>query len=215
MPNWCYQYCTVEGPKEDLKSFIKALEFPTGDGGSIYGMNHLFECPEELSNTVAGRLDGDEQVELEKKQAENMEKYGYENWYDWCVAKWGTKWGAVNLQIENNIESHGNISMQFESAWAPAIGLLEEVSRQFPTLAIGMYCREEANFFAGYGVFKGGETIIEDGVDLSDAPEPPEGDIEAEWDVWAEKHSEWNSQIDDKLASIVDKEMSELRNSTL
>ena len=215
MPNWCYQYCTIEGPKEDLKSFLKALKTTTPNGKFAYGMNHLYECPEELYNTVAGRLDGDEQKELEKKEADNIDKYGHKNWYDWCIAKWGTKWGAVNLEIEDQIDEKGIITMQFESAWSPAIGLLEEVSRQFPSLVIGMYCREEANFFAGYGVFKGGETIIEDGVDLSDAPEPPEGDIEAEWDSWYEKHSQWNSKIDDQLETIVDKVMSELKNLTV
>ena len=42
------------------------------------------------------------------------------NWYEWCVAHWGTKWDFEPLawsSIDNQIE------INFESAWSPPIAL--------------------------------------------------------------------------------------------
>lgn len=33
-------------------------------------------------------------LELGKQYVENIKKYGYPQWYDWCVENWGTKWNV-------------------------------------------------------------------------------------------------------------------------
>ena len=57
--------------------------------------------PEELNITSGFLGNGAEQAELEAKSKANKEKYGYANWYDWCVSNWSTKWNAGG---ENNSE---------------------------------------------------------------------------------------------------------------
>lgn len=54
-----------------------------------------------------------------------------EGWWDFCVSKWGTKW---DIGCDNN-QSHGlkptrvgnQVTVTFDSAWAPPIGLYEEL----------------------------------------------------------------------------------------
>ena len=44
------------------------------------------------------------------------------NWYEWCVAHWGTKWDFESLDwcsVDNQIE------INFESAWSPPIALYD------------------------------------------------------------------------------------------
>ena len=48
---------------------------------------------------------------------------GFDNWYDWCVANWGTKWDINDdgLVFEDTEDGYATISGWFESAWAPPI----------------------------------------------------------------------------------------------
>jgi hypothetical protein len=87
--------------------------------------------PEEL-NITSGRLgDGEEQRELERKTAENLEKHGFANWYDFNVAKWGTKWeiGGNGDEAERDEDGLG-FSAPFDSAWSPPIAVCEALVEQ-------------------------------------------------------------------------------------
>jgi len=56
-------------------------------------LQEFIPVPEELKETMAGSYGDDEkQKALEAQQKRNVEKYGYSNWYDYCVGEWGTKW---------------------------------------------------------------------------------------------------------------------------
>jgi hypothetical protein len=87
--------------------------------------------PEEL-NITSGRLgDGEEQRELERKTAENIEKHGFANWYDFNVSKWGTKWeiGGNGEEAERDEDGLG-FSAPFDSAWSPPIAVCEALVEQ-------------------------------------------------------------------------------------
>ena len=61
-----------------------------------------------------------EQIELERRTAANLEKYGVANWYDFCVNEWGTKWDVGgNGQEAQDIP--GGLMLTFDSAWSPPI----------------------------------------------------------------------------------------------
>ncbi len=115
MPNWCNNTLTLE---HDDPAMIKRA-YDALERGEF--LNEFCPVPEDLKIT-AGRLgDGDEQRELERKTAENVEKYGYGNWYDYCVAEWGTKWD-VGGQGQSDIHPDGNLlHTYFDSAWSPPV----------------------------------------------------------------------------------------------
>jgi hypothetical protein len=213
MPNWCWQFVTVKGKKEDLDSLVTAMKTKDEDGNDAYGLNHLYPCPEELKNTPAmlWSTNESEQAEINRIADENVNKFGYKDWYDWANANWGTKWGACGVDCVE-IDEDGELTFRFESAWAPAIGLLAKVSEQFPDLIIGFYCREEAEFFATMHVFHNGEMTHEDEVDLSTMPEMgEEKPTDEEWDKYYEEVSEWNSKINDTLIGLMETAMDDVQ----
>lgn len=115
MPNWCNNNLTLEHDDPVMiKRAYDALERQEF-------LSEFIPVPEDLQ-IVAGRLgDGDEQKELERKTAENVAKYGYGNWYDYCVGEWGTKWD-VGDQGCSDIHPDGRmLHTSFDSAWSPPV----------------------------------------------------------------------------------------------
>lgn len=53
----------------------------------------------------------------------NILTYGYDTWYDWCCANWGTKWGAYDTYIDKNT----NI-MEFNTAWSCPLPILDKLA---------------------------------------------------------------------------------------
>lgn len=62
-----------------------------------------------------------------------IEKYGYDNWYDWSNRNWGTKWDSTSdyLEIGDNM-----VTIDFNTAWCVPAKLLETIQKQFPDLLI-------------------------------------------------------------------------------
>ena len=124
MPNWCNNNLTLEHDDPDMiRRAHEAIE-----RGEL--LNEFIPVPEDLQ-IVAGRVgDGDEQKELERKTAENVEKYGYGNWYDYCVGEWGTKWD-IGEQGCSDVHPDGKMMhASFDSAWSPPINAYEKLEQR-------------------------------------------------------------------------------------
>jgi hypothetical protein len=78
-----------------------------------------------------------------------MQEYGSDNWYDWAVANWGTKWGDYGARfVEGDDEEDlWYLFITFESAWSPPVQGLGEVALQFPELDFSMYSYEQGNAY--------------------------------------------------------------------
>jgi hypothetical protein len=115
MPNWCNNTLTLT--HEDPAMILRAKE--ALDRGEF--LNEFIPVPEDLKITSGFLGDGDAQRELERKTAENREKYGYGNWYDFCVGEWGTKWD-VGGDGQSDIHPDGKmLHTSFDSAWSPPV----------------------------------------------------------------------------------------------
>jgi hypothetical protein len=126
MPNWCNNTVTIShtdsAKLEALAEAVRKGEF----------LKHVIPVPEDL-NIVAGRVGADdnpEQIELERRENENLEKYGYKTWYDFCVNRWGTKWDVDAYEGENVKVENGVLEFGFDSAWSPPMGVYEELVEQ-------------------------------------------------------------------------------------
>ena len=139
--------------------------FVTDKVSEYDSLNHLFPTPQELRDTVAGSMQegSDEALALAKQEVSNMEKYGHKNWYDWNNENWGTKWGACDLQVNDEINNQ-RLTMYYESAWSPASGLIKNISGQFPELIFAISYTEESCAFAGWQIFSNGYLIKEGNV---------------------------------------------------
>lgn len=123
MPNWCNNHLTLtHDDPVMIKRAYDALE-----RGEL--LNEFIPVPEELKETMAGSYgDNDKQRELEAKEKANVEKYGYKNWYDFCVGEWGTKWD-IGESGNNDINPNDPkmLTTGFDSAWSPPIGAYEKL----------------------------------------------------------------------------------------
>jgi hypothetical protein len=122
MPNWCSNQVSIS--HED-RSKVEALALAIKEGKFC---SHVIPVPEDLQ-IVAGRVGADgepDQVELERRTAENVQKYGAGNWYDFCVSRWGTKWEVDPYDpTEVNVDEYNTVEFGFDSAWSPPIGIYE------------------------------------------------------------------------------------------
>jgi hypothetical protein len=142
MPNWCSNHITVRGTDSaEIKRLADAF-----DNGEFCGA--VVPMPEELNITSGFLGDGDEQKELERKSAANLEKYGYANWYDFNVANWGTKWEVGgNGDVCERDEDGLGFSAPFESAWSPPTRVCEALVEQ--GFEVTLYYYEPGMGFVG------------------------------------------------------------------
>lgn len=125
MPNWCNNNLVLEHDDPAMiKRAYDALE-------RCEFLQEFIPVPKELTETIAGSYgDEEKQKALEAQEKANLEKYGYSNWYDYCVGEWGTKWD-VGDQGASDIHPEGKmLHTSFDSAWAPptrAYAKLEEL----------------------------------------------------------------------------------------
>jgi hypothetical protein len=107
-----------------------------------------------------GGVDNPEQRALEKAERSNLKRYGYRNWYDWCVANWGTKWNAggdndaMMVDYDEDVNDQGTALFQFDTAWAPPLGVLEKLMETHPELSIE--CRYHEPGVGFFGVWTDG-----------------------------------------------------------
>lgn len=209
MPNWCYESAKVFGPRADVLRFREAITV-ADSLDEEYSLNGLYPCPQELLDTTSGwSADADKQAALVAQQQENIRKYDYKDWYDWCIAHYGTKWGACNVSCswwELPDEGTATIHLGWESAWSPSAGLVREVSRQYPTLTFAVFVEEEAHHFLGWYVVRHGRVLGQGSVEPPDAgmPMPPEGCSDSGWGMSA-YHDELNDWIDSLRDSLDNK----------
>jgi hypothetical protein len=105
MPNWCSNnlILTHKDPAmiERARDALERGEF----------LSEFCPIPRELGDAIAN---GDVNPEL-------VEKYGYSNWYDYCVNEWGTKWD-VGEQGATDVHDDGTmLHTFFDSAWSPPV----------------------------------------------------------------------------------------------
>ena len=92
------------GSKEEMKPFTDRVDDIRKQGL----FKTFYPVPKELQNMN----------QLLKKKQELIEKYGFDNWYDWSNYHYGTKWGdgvrqdQVGVQV---IENNNQVIMRIET----------------------------------------------------------------------------------------------------
>jgi hypothetical protein len=131
MPNYCNNNLILE---HDDPAMIQRA-YDALERGEF--LSEFCPVPKELSDAVA---DGSVNAEL-------VEKYGYNNWYDYCVNEWGTKWDCGETGA-SDIDPDGTmLHTFFDSAWSPPIGAYEKLEK------LGF--RVNAQFYEGGMAFAG------------------------------------------------------------
>jgi hypothetical protein len=120
MPNWCNN--SVEIYHKDPAMIERVRTAFNGEGL----LQEFIPVPQALRDTVSGSMGEDKRAEHEAQQAANVEKYGYANWYDFCVNEWGTKW-EIGADGNPAQDIPGGLMLGFDSAWSPPIAAYEKL----------------------------------------------------------------------------------------
>jgi len=85
------------------------------------------------------------------------EKYGYDNWYDWCSENWDTKWNARRGRLESI--SDKKAILHFDTAWGPPINVIQVLSEKFPSYCFTLKYYEGGMRLKGVFAAQGGEVL--------------------------------------------------------
>lgn len=132
MPNWVYSYVKITGAEEEIAKFreLAGKEAPSDikDGQLIYEAKDL-----SFWNFI---------------EPEDKEQYFLENWYDWNIEHWGTKWDAC--QTERCLQEKNELHYRFETAWSIPEPVFRVMAEKFSGLTFEFYCEEEQGWGAEY-----------------------------------------------------------------
>jgi len=154
MPNHVYTNMSIEGTEEEVQNFFMT-HFTEDEGGdSSFDLETFTPMPEELQGTTAPnhppRVDGREVLpDSDKYKAWQTytqylrDTYGTDNWYDWHLANWGTKWNTY----DNCIHDDNNVS--FQTAWSLPDPIFAKMAEMYPSMTFNIETVEEGGFFAG------------------------------------------------------------------
>ena len=122
MPNWCDNQITITGPNSVIDKIEKIVK--EDDSHENNGLlNFMKPMPTELEGTTSPSSSADKPQPMIE---------GFDNWYDWRVENWSTKWevcefyGVDRQYLSEQNEGESMITFGFSSAWAPPIGAYEQ-----------------------------------------------------------------------------------------
>ena len=191
MPNYVKNILIVEGPSLHVNSMLESIKSEDDE----FDFNKIFPMPKQLegSRSPAQIVSQREYDKWERNynpnapfqigrpltktmQKELIEECGFDNWYDWRIANWGTKWNSNSVQISEPSPGPGkndiSVTIIFETAWASPIPIITYLGNHFPTMSFELTYADED---CGYNV---GEFTWEDG-ELKNMFQPDGGSNEA------------------------------------
>ena len=104
MPNWVDNELIISG--ENVNEFI---QFNQDDENQL-SFEKSVPCPDTVYKGCLGSIE--------------RKSYGKNNWYDWNIENWGTKWDCNNSTIVTS-DQH-MVHYDFTTAWSPPLAWLEK-----------------------------------------------------------------------------------------
>lgn len=99
-----------------------------------------------------------------------------DNWYDWCIQNWGTKWP---MEVNTADKDDDRIYLQGNTAWSPPLALLAHIATWWKVTCEVTY-DEMGMDFCGAAVFHpDGTHSVSDGPISDFMPEVDEDDVDA------------------------------------
>ena len=145
MPNHCFNKVTISVGDADEKSLeILVDTLKSKENETDFDFNAILPMPPELESL--GWSKAEDLNDIEKA---NLRKhFGSDNWYDWCVNNWGTKWNSYSCELVEQDDDY--VVYTFDTAWGPPTGVIEALREQCPDFHISAFFDEPGMEEAGY-----------------------------------------------------------------
>jgi hypothetical protein len=145
MANHVTNMISIEGVSEDrLAAILAAVRMDDVQGRRSIDFNKIIPMPDSV---YQGNLGKDEK-----------RLYGKNNWYDWSVRNWGTKWNSYDYDGEPLHDGFNQI--EFQTAWNQPEPVIEQLSRMFPDAQFRhAWADEDIGANAGEIVYQNGEQL--------------------------------------------------------
>lgn len=157
MPNYCNNSLAIEGSHITVK---KIIDFVRSEE-SAFDFNKIVPMPDYIYQGALG--------------PEEKKIYGKNNWYDWSIENWGTKWNSDDVEIENN-------EIQFLTAWSPCDPVIAALAKMYPTMRFTYTFYETEMCFCGMRVYENGKIVFYYDGDYAENP------LYEEDDEWANEY---------------------------
>lgn len=150
MPHNTSTNLLITGPKIDVERFVNAVNTSPGNEFNFEGVVPMPKEFRDLPQIFEKVGHGVTQQEYDSIVNSLMKKYGVDNWYDWCIRNWGTKWGAYDATewiIVCGENESATATISYYTAWQPATQFFKTASIEYPTLH---FCQQIADEGGGY-----------------------------------------------------------------
>mgnify|MGYP000946298790 CR=1 FL=1 len=146
MPNHVTNILRVSGDPEKVRAMFEAIKNDKIGLGSI-DFNKVIPMPDYIFQGNLGMAE--------------REKYGKDNWYDWSIANWGTKWNSYGYDPEYTPKEFDGELIEFQTAWSYPDPLVEALSKQYPDLQFEVkWADEDFGYNTGKKEYENGEEVF-------------------------------------------------------
>lgn len=133
MPNHITNRIEIKGDADRIGSIMEKIKNDEAGIGTI-DFEKIIPMPD---NIFKGNL-GPKEWEL----------YSKNNWYDWSVANWGTKWNAYGFDPDTDYSKEKEL--RFLTAWSAPHPILEKLAKMFPDVKLEHEWADEDNGRKGF-----------------------------------------------------------------
>ena len=160
MPNWVYNGLTIEGNPDSVNKLIEQMNKPfvspiKPNGDLAYSIKQR-----KYVNPIFAFYNIIAPTDLDAYQAQpDMSKpfgdYSGDDWYNWNIRHWGTKWDVAVAEdeqyAETYMEEHDNgenkvVYYNFNTAWSRPLMAILKLSEQYPNLLFSLSYEEETGW---------------------------------------------------------------------
>ena len=85
------------------------------------------------------------------------ERHTSDDWYNWSIKNWGTKWNAYDVVI--NVTDQG-VSYEFTTAGDPPLAWLQAASQKYPEIKLMLAYFKGADDACGVRILKGDSVLL-------------------------------------------------------
>ena len=137
----------IERWKAELKKDKRSPYEVKPSKRGVFDFNNFIPYPEnfEQQDNDARTLTPEEFAAKYPPDKGDFPKDGYNTGgYEWCIANWGTKWGASEVVW---VPEH--MTLYFMTAWGPAFPIISEIHKRFPHFTLNYEYYEKGMGFMG------------------------------------------------------------------